>query len=212
MPGMVHVSGYLQRRNGQMVDVADYDRGAPAGGGVKPWHGKSNRKFREEIAKAERSSDKPHDGYREHARISKALGRYQLTPIALADIEWRNLDGTWTKEARKHGVRSDHDFLSKPSAQEDAFTAYMRRNEEQLQANGSKHHVGEKYCDHEGKSVKVTEAGLAASAHREGARATKDALDKLKSKRDGNPREFTDAEKRAIKRMRDFADVPYDIP
>ena len=95
MPGMVHVNGYQQRRHGLLVDVADYERGAPAGGGEKkPWHGMPNEKFREEIAKAERSADKPYDGYKEEAKRSNALGRYQLTPIALADIGWRHLDGT----------------------------------------------------------------------------------------------------------------------
>jgi hypothetical protein len=209
---MVHVRAYRQRHNGLLVDVAEYDRGAPAGGDQKkPWHGRANEAFRQKIAEAERSAEHKNDGYGLYAP-SGAKGRYRFKNLALRDIDWMDAHGHWTKEAAKHGVRSDHDFLSKPSAQEDALTAYMRRNDTQLQSNGSKEHVGQKYCDHEGRSFEVTEAGLAASAHREGARTTKYALDKLKSKRDGNPREFTDAEKKAIKRMRDFADVPYEKP
>lgn len=210
MPGLVHVSGYQQRCNNLLVDVADHHRGAPAGGGgeKKPWHRYSNWRFREEIAKAERSSDKPHDGYREHARTSKALGRYQLTPIALADTGWRNLDGTWTREAREKGVNSDVDLLRNPAAQEEAMAAYLRRNDAQLDENRSKNHIGKRYTGHDDRSFNVTEGGLAAAAHREGPKRTKEALDKLKSKKAGNPKEFSDSEKKVIKRLHDFAEMP----
>lgn len=208
MPVTVHIHAYRQRRNGHLVDVAEHDRGVPAGG-EKPWHDKPHAEIRMHIADAERSADKANDGYGEVNPTSGALGRYQLKLIALQDIEWKDADGAWTDRAKMHGVDSDNAFLTKPAAQEDAMTAYIDRNDEQLRANGSKIHLGRTYVGPNGKSFKVTEAGLAAAAHREGARATKLALDKLKAIAAGNRRAFTKPEGRAIRRMQTFEDVRY---
>lgn len=213
MPGLVHVSGYRQRRDDLLVDVAEHHRGAPAGGGgeKKPWHGKPNETFRQKIAEAERSAEHKNDGYGQYAP-SGAMGRYQLTLLALRDINWKDVDGAWTDLARKHKIDSDSAFLANSTAQEAAMTAYIDRNEEQLKANGSKDHLDKTYKGRDGMNFTVTEAGLAAAAHREGPAATRGALEKLKAKAAGNHRTFTKNEARAIKRIRDFQDVPYAKP
>jgi len=210
MPGLVHVSGYQQRRDNLLVDVADHHRGAPAGGGgeKKPWHGRPNETFRQKIAEAERSAEHKNDGYGQYAP-SGAMGRYQLTLLALRDIKWKDTDGAWTDLAREHEIDSDSAFLANPAAQEEAMTAYMDRNEAQLKANESKSHIGIEYRDHEGRRLKITESGLAAAAHREGAGATARTLEKLQAKAAGQRRTFRKEEMRAIKRMRDFEGVPY---
>jgi len=204
------VNGYRQRRDNLLVDVADRHRAAPAGGGgkKKPWHGRPNETFRQKIAEAERSAEHENDGYGQYAP-SGAMGRYQLTLLALRDIKWKDADGPWTDLAGEQGVNSDSAFLANPAAQEEAMTAYMRRNEAQLKANESKSYIGIEYRDHEGKRLKITGAGLAAAAHREGARATARTLAKLQEKAAGQRRTFTKEEVRAIKRIRDFEDVTY---
>jgi hypothetical protein len=173
-----------QRRDGKRVEVAQHTRGPGQTG----------------------------DGYDAKHPVSRALGRYQITPDAFQDIGWQDKYGNWTDKAKAHGVASEADFLNKPEAQEAAFGDYMKRNDEQLQANGSRAHMGEKHVSPIGIGFTVTEAGLAAAAHRAGAKYTKSALKKLASKRNGNPKRFTKEERWAITRMREMADVPYERP
>ncbi|MCA3248281.1 MAG: hypothetical protein ING29_17575, partial [Azospirillum sp.] len=121
---------------------------------------------------------------------SRVLGRYQIAPKAFRDIGWQDQYGNWTAKAKAHGVASEADFLERPDAQEAALGEYFKRNDEQLQANGSRAHLGEKYVSPIGIGFTVTEAGLAAAAHRAGAKYTTQALEKLESKRNGNPQRF----------------------
>jgi hypothetical protein len=211
MPGLVHVDSYRQRRNGNLVEIAEHARGG-TGGGDKPWHGRPHAELRVSIAGAERSAGKPNDGYGEINPTSGALGRYQLKPVAFRDIEWKDADGAWTDHARKHDVDSDSAFLAKPDAQEEAMTMYLKRNDQQLKANESKAHVGARYRGINGVTFEVTEASLAAAAHREGAGATKRALDKLKAIAAGKRQTFTKPDTRAIRRMQNFEKIPYARP
>ena len=57
------------------------------------------------------------------AANGKALGRYQMRPLALRDVGLRDRGGNWTG---KWGIRSDLDFLRSPVAQEKAIAAYLR--------------------------------------------------------------------------------------
>ncbi len=212
MPGLVHVSGYQQRRDGHLVDVADYDRGAPAGGGKKLSPEQAYESYLDSITKAEGSKGKPHGGFREINPKTRALGAYQLQPDALRDIGWKDADGHWTKLARAHGVNSDQAFLTRPAAQKAAMRVYTRRNREQLVANGSMEHIGKEYVSPNHKQFVVTEAGLAAAAHRSGARATKKVLEKLASKAAGNSPDFDRNELATITRLREFGDGPYATP
>ena len=138
MTNLVHVNAYDQRRDGKRVEVAQHTRGAGPAAGVKPWSNKSNPSFRERIAAAERGPGHTGDGYDAKHPMSRALGRYQITPRAFEDIGWQDRYGNWTDKAKAQGVASEADFLNKPEAQEAALGAYFKRNDEQLQANGSR--------------------------------------------------------------------------
>jgi hypothetical protein len=206
------VNAYDQRRDGKRVEVAQHTRGAGPAAGAKPWSNKSNPSFRERIAAAERGPGHTGDGYDAKHPVSHALGRYQITPDAFQDIGWQDKYGNWTAKAKAHGVASEADFINKPEAQEAAFGDYMKRNDEQLDRNGSRAHLGEKYVSPIGIGFTVTQAGLAAAAHRAGPKTTRSALEKLASRRNGNPKRFTREERWAITRMREMADVPYERP
>lgn len=213
MSDIVHVSGYTQSRHGHAIDVSAHDRSAPSSGsigGPKTWHGKSNSEFRQKLAEAEKSADKPNDGYQERNREGTgALGRYQLKNTALQDGGWKDAHGQWTDKARRHGVNSDQDFLDKPGAQEVAVGDGLRRAEEQARKNGSMNHVGKTYVGPDGTPVPVTAGGVAAAAHRRGAGMTHQTLAKLERKAKGKPQKFSIGERQVILRLRVFKDTPY---
>jgi hypothetical protein len=211
--GLVHVDAHS--RDGGKVQVAQHTRGTPGqGDGPKPWHGKSNPRFREKIAEAENSpGDKGGpDGYQSHKEQftpPNPLGRYQLTTVALNQIKWKAGD-KWTGKAQSHGVASDKDFLKNPNAQEIAMDEYLLDNERQTQVLGLNNHVGQTYGGVSGGSVTVTEAGIAAAGHRHGVPATKKYLQRRVNRRQAaNARDrLTDLQ--IEKGMRDFADLPYE--
>jgi hypothetical protein len=127
--------------------------------------------LRRRLAEAEGTAREPGQGYGVRNRRSGALGRYQMLPIALRDIGWRNEGGAWTARARAAGVRSDADFLASPAAQEAAMADYLNRAEQQLQANGALSRAGQALSALDGRPIRLTEAGLVAAAHRRGAGA-----------------------------------------
>ncbi|ARJ64752.1 hypothetical protein WV31_03215 [Magnetospirillum sp. ME-1] len=138
------------------------------------WSKHPNSDFRNQISALENSYDKPNDGYGEaNLKISgQPLGRYQLTRTALEDAGWRRADGSWTAKAEAEGVTSIGDFLDNPEAQEKAMTDVMRRNEEQAMGKRLYDRVGTTYVGVNGDNITVTEAGIAAAAHRQGAGET----------------------------------------
>ncbi len=212
MPGLVHVSGYQQRRHGLLVDVADYERGAPVGGGEKLSPEQAYRGYLDAIKEAEGSKGKPHGGARERNPKTNALGQYQMLLDAFRSIGWKDADGTWTQIAREQGIDSDEAFLENPDAQEAAMRAYTDRNHKILIKNRSMNFVGRRFVSPNGKSFVVSEAGVAAAAHRAGAPRTGKVLEKLASKAAGNSPSFDPKEKAAITRMRLFEKVPYAVP
>jgi hypothetical protein len=127
--------------------------------------------LRRRLAEAEGTAREPGQGYGVRNRRSGALGRYQMLPIALRDIGWRNDGGGWTSRARAAGVRSDAEFLTSPAAQEAAMADYLNRAEQQLQANGALSRAGQALSALDGRPIHLTEAGLVAAAHRRGAGA-----------------------------------------
>jgi len=143
----------------------------------KPWEGRHNAELREAIAGYEQSTDKKNDGYEER-HPDGALGRYQMTRTALDDIKWRNRDGTWTEEARKHGVASDADFLENPQAQETAMDKLLDRYEEQADKKRLFDRVGQTFEGREGK-IEVTKAGVMAAVHHGGATGTVRYFEKI---------------------------------
>jgi hypothetical protein len=169
--------------------------------------------FRDRLAKAEHSHDKPNDGYGEHHKGSGALGRYQLKESSLQDADFKDKAGEWTEKAHRLGVHDKEDFLKNSHAQEKALEASTAAKDKQLETNGAKKHLGQTVQGIKGE-FEITEARLAAAAHRHGARGTKDYLDHLKNhdwKSDpatfppGKKREFHETETR----LRTFERAPY---
>ncbi len=106
-----------------------------------------------------------------------ALGRYQLTPVSLRAAGMMDQTGNWTG---KYSVHSRAEFLADPEVQEKALTDYLDDLERQLRANGAFAHIGET-IDGLKARFPVTRAGIIAAAHREGARATADYLDRVEA-------------------------------
>jgi hypothetical protein len=103
------------------------------------WERFANADFRNKLAVAEQTADKPNFGYGEVNRRSGALGRYQMTRIALQAAGMMDSAGAWTG---KYGIHSSDRFLSAPEAQEKALTDYLGDNERQLRANGALGYLG----------------------------------------------------------------------
>lgn len=116
--------------------------------------------FRDAIAKAESNTK----GYRE-VNPGKAWGRYQMTDFGLHEAGMKDSNKNWTG---KHGVKSEHDFLSDPVAQEKAFDEYMRNTVNQLKAKGALNHLGRGVDGIKGRFT-INRDNLAAAAHRHGA-------------------------------------------
>jgi hypothetical protein len=129
--------------------------------------------FRDRIAEAEGNRR----GYAE-LNPRKAWGRYQLTELGLMDAGMMDRHTKqWTGSlAKAYGIRNEGDFLANKEAQEDAFNGYMVETEKQLRRLGATGFVGKEIM---GKVARftVSESGLAAAAHRQGAPTVKAYLD-----------------------------------
>jgi hypothetical protein len=133
------------------------------------------RRYREEIASRESGRGGPKHGYdMRGGRSGNVLGRYQMTEVAQKEIGLRNPDNSWNRD-NGYGARGEEEFLANPGAQEHAFEDYTLANDRQLGANGAYTFVGQAVAGKEGNFT-VTRCGLAAAAHREGARAVRDYL------------------------------------
>jgi hypothetical protein len=184
---------------------------------VRAWEGQPNQSWREQIAAEETRRTDGDFGYGMRGQPgSSALGRYQVLRDPLINAGWRDPDtGEWTERARAAGVASDADFLANPAAQEAAFNDVMRDNERQMRANGAMRFVGQQVPGLRGGPVPITEAGLAAAAHREGARTVRRYLDHRSANlpapasvpgRRGDLSRFNEVERR----LRAFAATPYE--
>jgi len=241
---IVTVGAYSRTRNGSPEQVSGYQRSNPNCGDGAPenavvlardgvaarsapserrpvaparaWEGQPNQPWREQIAAEETRRNDGDFGYGMRGQPgSSALGRYQLLRDPLIDAGWRDrVSGAWTLRARLAGVTSDAEFLASPTAQEAAFNDVMRVNERQLWANGAMGFNGQRVRGLRGGEVPITEAGLAAAAHREGARTVRRYLDHRAANlpaplavagRRGDLSRFNEVERR----LREFADTPY---
>ncbi|CUW38348.1 conserved protein of unknown function [Magnetospirillum sp. XM-1] len=202
--GTVHVGAYERQGPHGVIHVAAHERG---GGSGKAWESKPNSAFRQKIAEAERSAEQINDGYGER-HPGGALGRYQITPITLDQAGWK-IGGAWTDKAREHGVASDEDFLKNPAAQEAAMSDIMREAERQADSKGLYSHAGRTYSGVGGESVTITDAGIAAAAHRHGAGATANYIRRRVNGRKAAAPEDRARDKQIEKRLRDFEKVPY---
>jgi hypothetical protein len=182
---------------------------------TRAWEGQPNQSWREQIAAEETRRNDGDFGYGMRGQPgSSALGRYQILRKPLTDAGWWDpRTQGWTARARAAGVSSDSEFLANPLAQEAALNDVMRRNEEQLRANGAMRRVGQQVPGLRGGSVPVTQAGLAAAAHREGAQAVRKYLDHRAAnlpppapvRGRGDLSVFNEVERR----LRAFAETPY---
>ena len=172
----------------------------------KTWEQYPNAAMRQKLAELESSADKPKYGYGEKSKISTALGRYQILESSLIDAKWKNGDGTWTEKANEAGVHSDKDFLANPKAQEMAITDVMQRYTEELKSNGAYRSIGATIKNSSGASLLVTQSGLIAAAHKEGARNVAYYLDPEKRAK-LDPRKVSNIERR----LREAAGTPYDL-
>ena len=148
----------------------------------RAWESQPNADFRNRLAIAEKTAQKAASGYGEmldradsQGRRHIALGRYQMTPTALQAAGMIDANGNWTE---KYGIHSRTEFLTDPEAQENALTDYLTDTERQLRANGAFTHIGET-IDGLKARFPVTRAGIVAAAHREGAPATRDYLNRI---------------------------------
>lgn len=241
---VVTVGAYTRTRNGNPEQVSGYQRsnpncgdGAPenavvlARDGVAPrsapserrpgtparaWEGQPNQSWRQQIAAEETRRSDGDFGYGMRGQpVSSALGRYQLLRDPLIDAGWRDrVSGAWSARARSAGVTSDAEFLANPSAQEAAFNDVLRANERQLRANGAMAFDGQRLIGLRGGEVPITQAGLAAAAHREGPRTVRRYLDHRAANLPvpppiagsrGDLSRFNEVERR----LRAFSETPY---
>lgn len=143
--------------------------------------------FRNAIAERE-SRGRGNHGY---AAINRprnqlpVLGRYQLAGPAQQQIGLRHADGRWNAENR-YGARTEQEFLDDPFAQERAVADYLRDNERQLQQRDAYSFIGREFIGMSGERITITEAGLAAAAHRAGAPRVMEYLRDLHSRNSGS--------------------------
>jgi hypothetical protein len=177
---------------------------------TRAWETWPNGEFRQRIAQAERSAEQAQHGYGLRNPRSGALGRYQFLPNTLLDIGWKDAQGNWTAAAQQAGVRSDADFLANPSAQEAAFSAYLRRTETLIDRNGALAQQGTAIRGMNGQEITLTESGMVAAAHRRGA----GTLARYVAHRTNTPDAPVPArDRRAFaaveRRLQDFGEVAY---
>ena len=177
---------------------------APSNGRI--WERFPNSEFRNRLAIAERSADKPHFGYREVGR-NGALGRYQMTRYGLLAAGMMDRKGTWTG---KYGIHSRDEFLASPAVQERALTDFLEDTERQLRAYGAFAYLGHAIAG-QVNSFTVTRAGLVAAGHREGAKQTDDYLLKIANHGFTSRGLALNEKERAVEqRLREFTMVPYE--
>jgi hypothetical protein len=148
---------------GTIVPVRS-DGHSPTAADSRAWESQPNADFRNRLAVAEQTADKPNFGYDEVHNSADprriALGRYQMTPLALRAAGMMNRNGNWTG---KYGIYSQAQFLADPEAQEQALSDYLADNERQLQANGALARLGET-IDGLKATFTISLAGLMAAA------------------------------------------------
>jgi hypothetical protein len=171
------------------------------------WQRFPNADFRNKLAIAEQTADKPNFGYGEVNPRSGALGRYQMKPDALRAAGMMEPGGGWTG---KYGVHSAAEFLARPDAQESNLTDLLNDTERQLRANGAFDFAGQK-IDGRVAPFTITRAGLIAAGHREGARYTHEYLRAAEAY--GfvtRGRDLRSEYQRVETRLRTFADARYE--
>ncbi|MCH7936033.1 MAG: hypothetical protein IH994_02945 [Proteobacteria bacterium] len=133
-----------------------------------------DRKFREQLHLRE-TQGRPQQGYDTHVPGDGvgAIGRYQLRQGALQDAGLIDGQGRWTG---KYGIRSIGDLRKNPEAQKRALVGALQAKHKQLRTNRSFDAVGHTFTGVLGQPITITEPGLLAAAHRQGAKGVRKYL------------------------------------
>ena len=118
-----------------------------------------------------------------------ALGGYQIRKGGLIDAGYINDQNQWTG---KEGINSLHDFINDPTKQEKVLDDFMYSKYNQLKNNGSFNYLELPIHGLVADFV-ITETGLLAASHREGARAVYNYLSSLE--KDDNGQYYIDYDK-----------------
>ena len=101
-------------------------------------------------------------------------GLYQLTQGHKHEMGATDAQGNWNPDYYP-GITTRKEFLNDPIAQQRIFHDAMRHYDNQLKSKGAYRYLGQTISGIEG-DITITQAGLLAAAHREGAGATRDYL------------------------------------
>jgi hypothetical protein len=171
------------------------------------------------LAKEANGIANPLEAFKRDSDGIEVLGQYQMNRHALVDAGFKNADGTW-KQGNALDIKSDEEFLRGPNAkaaQDAAFEAVSRRNEQHIKNTGIDKKIGSTIDGIKAK-IEVTETGLAAAVHRGGIGSVQKYFSELEkhgwdSKKavdalpDGDKRMY-----RAVEtRLREFSNVGYRI-
>jgi len=178
--------------------------------------------FREAIAAAE-AGNNPVPPWDARNLDSTAIGRYQILKGTFVDAGLKDANGNW-RPGNALGIKTDAEFLASQEAQNKAFDMIMARNNKQLKSNGAYNHIGRDVDGLKGK-FKITESGLLAAAHRQGAGAVREYLVRMRENEwnsqkvldeiqnsDRSPpqiKSMMDAHKAIEQRLRNFANVSH---
>lgn len=160
----------------------------------------------------------PAGGYEAYNPSSRALGRYQMRPDALAEIgiTRKGSPHLWNPD-NSYGVRTPAEFLANPSAQERALEDYLGKIEEQLVSKHAADQIGQHIQGVSDRTIEVTLSGLVAAGHREGAETVRQYLDFVqrqgwRNSHDalrGLPKRLREKFLHIETRLREFEHVPY---
>jgi hypothetical protein len=112
-------------------------------------------KFKGVISKRESS-----DNYT--AEQGSYMGKYQLGPMALQDLGYKDKNGKWTG---KNGIKNKKDFLNNKDVQEKAANSWFNALDKRMKSEKLEQYVGTTF-----QGIPVTREGMMAAAHLIGAR------------------------------------------
>ncbi len=111
-----------------------------------------------------------------------ALGKYQIRRDGFKDMGYIDQNNQWIG---KNNIYSNEDYLNNDQAQEKALDDFMQVKYKQLKNNGS-----HQYLDYPIKGIvgnfDITDTGLLAASHREGAGAVHNYLSHLEKDQNGH--------------------------
>ena len=127
-----------------------------------------------------------------------AIGKYQIRRDGFKDTGYINNKNQWTG---KNNIYSIADFLNNPDIQEKFLDEYFQAKYRQLQSNGSFKYLGYPF---KGiiNNFDITDTGLLAASHREGAGAVHNFLSHLE--KDANGRYYLDYDAMQDLKQRDI--------